>query len=222
MTLAEWLKHATGIKLWKFWPWINVPGCKPCEPDIEIIFRNRDETLTWFLIEAKYRSGKSSLKIEDEYRPNDQLAREFDNLRAICQGEGVEKYAVIYVTADFCCPKEDLQESVREYKEKRQASPRLFWLSWRELYDFLISERVRDVPMISDLQKLLSYLELVRYIRLRFEELSGIEWAFFAPARSWSWRAAITRTCLWRFSRGQIGWPWRARISPKFQFTRMG
>jgi hypothetical protein len=218
MTLHEWLKDTVGIKLWKFWPRISAYDSKPCEPDVEIIFRNRDETLTWLLIEAKYSSGKSSLEIKGEYSPNDQLAREFDNLRTICEEEGVVKYGVIYLTADFCCPIEDLQESSREYEEKRQTKPHLFWLSWRGLYEFLISEGARDAPISSDLQQLLLYLELVRYRKLRFEELNTIGWTFSPSAHSWSWEKTIARACLWFFVKGQIGWPWKVKIPSKFKF----
>jgi len=83
-TLSAWLRDAKQVKEWHFWRWLSAPDCIPCEPDVEIIILNQDNTITWLLIETKYRSGKSSLEKEG-IKPNDQLAREFDNLRKLCE-----------------------------------------------------------------------------------------------------------------------------------------
>ncbi len=65
-----------------FWPWINTINRKPCEPDVVIGFELHDNQMHLVMIEAKYNSGLSSEEDEGS-NPNDQLARELDNLDVV-------------------------------------------------------------------------------------------------------------------------------------------
>lgn len=61
-----------------FWPWLEAAGCKRCQPDVLIRLTGMGHIRVLVLIEAKYRSGKSSFaaNLDDTAsRPNDQLAR---------------------------------------------------------------------------------------------------------------------------------------------------
>ncbi|MCL0091359.1 hypothetical protein M1N57_00595 [Dehalococcoidales bacterium] len=73
------------------------------------------------MIEAKYLSEKSSYEDEGE-RPNDQLARELDNLEVLEPGDlgwnttkAVVGRLLLYLTQDASIPSTALQESLREY-----------------------------------------------------------------------------------------------------------
>ena len=124
-SLASWLKGTLKVESFRFWPTLAHPKCFGCEPDVDIVFLHDDGTKAWILIEAKYRSGKSSEAIEDTERPNDQLAREFDNLRSISEQRGITRHALVYLTTDYTCPQKELQESADEYERKRGSSPNL-------------------------------------------------------------------------------------------------
>jgi hypothetical protein len=75
-----------GIADYCFWPWLEEEACDGCEPDV-LIRLDGTAGKGLVLIEAKYRSGKSSVQDEGE-RPNDQLAREWVNAQTLAQREG--------------------------------------------------------------------------------------------------------------------------------------
>jgi len=201
-TLHDWLKDAVQVKEWYFWRWLHAPGCIPCEPDVEILILNRDNTTTRLLIEAKYHSGKSSSSLEGESRPNDQLAREFDNLRTLCEQEQISRYGIIYLTADFSCPIEDLHDSMQEYKKKRNFEPHFYWLSWRKLPDILESDEVH--PITQDLKHLCLNLDLILFRRLRFADLGNITWSFISTSCSWQWGNPKGSKIDWHFGSKKI------------------
>jgi hypothetical protein len=196
-TLHDWLKDAIQVKEWYFWRHLHAPGCISCEPDVELFILNRDDTITWLLIEAKYHSGKSSPALEGESRPNDQLAREFDNLQKLCKKEGISRYGVIYLTADFSCPVEDVYDSVKEYEIKKNFKPKIYWLSWRRLPDILESNEAQ--PIARDLNHLFLKLDLIRFRRLRFADLGNITWSFKSKSRSWRWENIEGNKIDWHF-----------------------
>ena len=129
-----------------FWGYLAQPSCIPCEPDVELRLRDPKNGNIWLLIEAKYRSGKSSFASEKDSPPNDQLAREFDNLRVMAQKNNVTKVALVYVTADFVCPKGEIESSASDYRNSHLCDPSIYWLSWRILPQVLesVAARVRD------------------------------------------------------------------------------
>jgi len=204
-SLASWLQGAVKVESFRFWNSLEHPDCFRCEPDVHIVFLHDDGAKTWVLIEAKYRSGKSSEAVEDTERPNDQLACEFDNLKSISQQKGITRHALVYLTTDYTCPEKELQESADEYERKRGSIPNLYWLSWRMLYDVLESADYSDNGMIEDLKKLLLNLNLTMFRRLRFPELKRPEWSFERIPKFWGWRIIRPN---WLFKRRELSWTW--------------
>jgi len=91
------------------------------------------------MIEAKYFSEKSSYEDEGE-RPNDQLARELDNLEVLEPGDlgwnttkAVVGRSLLYLTQEASISSTALQESLREYRRKRNRVGTIYWTSWRHL-----------------------------------------------------------------------------------------
>jgi hypothetical protein len=120
---------------YQFWPWMAERGCIGCEPDLLLRLKWSDGRAMLLLIEAKYKSGKSSEESGDQAGPRDQLAREWDNLRWAALREDAEP-ALIYLTADLGCPCDEIEVSRRAFHGKRPDASqpfRCFWLSWRHL-----------------------------------------------------------------------------------------
>lgn len=203
--LANWLQGTPKVERFRFWPPLSHPDCISCEPDVDIVFLHADGTRTWVLIEAKYRSGKSSEAMVGTEKPNDQLAREFDNLKSISQEKGIERCAVVYLTTVYTCPQNELDESVNEYKRKRGSNPYLYWLSWRMLYDVLESADFPDNGILEDLRKLMLNLNLTMFRRLRFGDLNKPEWSFERVPRYWSWDVLKPE---WAFTHMELSWNW--------------
>jgi len=135
---------------YSFWPWLKVPGCIPCEPDVAIGLETTARTVHLFLIEAKYYSGLSS--DEDERpEPNDQLARELDNLSAIrtetlrwSRRLRLASRNLIFVTQHMGMPNDLLRQSLSEYEDKRGKVGDIFWTSWRFLPQIVDSALTRE------------------------------------------------------------------------------
>ncbi len=217
-SLISWLKGASKLERLRFWPTLAHPDCNSCEPDVDIVFLHDDGTRTWVLIEAKYRSGKSSEATVGTEKPTDQLAREFDNLSSIAQQEGIARYALVYLTTDYTCPENELEESADEYKRKRDLSPNLYWLSWRMLYDVLESADYSGPGIIEDLKRLLLNLNLIMFRRLRFRDLRKPEWGFERIPKHWRWSVLKPN---WVFVRKELVWGWVPFPKPaKWQFSK--
>ena len=151
---------------YSFWPWLKVPGCIPCEPDVAIGLETTARTIHLFLIEAKYYSGLSS--DEDERpEPNDQLARQLDNLlamkiEALHWGHGLRTASrnLIFVTQHMGMPRDLLRQSLCEYEDKRGTVGDIFWTSWRFLPQIIDSALSRETnpehaTVMRDMLKLL-------------------------------------------------------------------
>jgi len=154
---------------YSFWPWIEQEDHNPCEPDVVLGIESQDGQMHLFFVEAKYYSGLSSE--EDELAlPNDQLARELDNLDvASCATMGwkpdlhVSSRTLLFVTTDMGLPWDLLERSLDEYKRKRPAEGDIFWISWRFLPSILKRSLERElVPehaaVLEDMIKLLPIL----------------------------------------------------------------
>lgn len=128
---------------YSFWPWLKSPGCIPCQPDVVIGIETEGFHIHLILVEAKYYSGLSS--DEDERpEPNDQLARELDNLNAVsCTLPGwasqldIASRTLLFVTQDMGMPRDLITQSLAEYKRKRNRNGDIFWTSWRFLPSML-------------------------------------------------------------------------------------
>lgn len=122
-----------------FWPWLVMPDRIPCEPDLVIGLEIEDNSLYLVMVEAKYYSGLSSEE-DERAEPNDQLARELDNLDAISSVHlgwkpelNIVSRTLLFVTQQMGLPRELLARSLDEYRRKRKREGDIFWLSWRFL-----------------------------------------------------------------------------------------
>jgi len=201
----NWLvgPSALGAKMsLEFWPFWQEAGCISCEPDvvIRLQFENRPKII--ILLEAKFRSGKSSIANTVDNRPYDQLAREWDNLVRVAAREVADPYQ-IYVTSNIGIPRAEIDESIKEYRSKRLDDgrlPKMLALSWRQLPEVL---RQNNEPMARDLCALADRLTLRYFHGFQFNcSISSLTWNWqFCrwPAR-WT-RLAKPPNYLWRFVR---------------------
>jgi hypothetical protein len=128
---------------YSFWPWVELLGCKPCEPDIVIGLQTEKKCLYLIFIEAKYHSGLSSIEDENE-SPNDQLARELDNLDTVSSLNLrwspdltiISRY-LLFVTQHMGIPRRLIAQSLAEYQRKRNRQGDIYWTSWRFLQPIL-------------------------------------------------------------------------------------
>lgn len=189
-----------------FWPileeqlWVDGQEVKglACEPDLILSIRSTDEQLIYVLIEAKFTSGKSSWASDDLDAPNDQLAREWDNLVLKCKRRGATPL-LIYLTADFKAPVDEIRQSEEEYCSKRPASEfACSWLSWR-MIPRLFREPVEPVPL-QDLVDLCERLNLRYFSRsVYFEALPVILWRFQPSGLRLNWRIEVDSRYEWRY-----------------------
>lgn len=151
---------------YSFWPWLKVPGCIPCEPDVAIGLETTERTIHLLLIEAKYYSGLSSDE-DERSEPNDQLARELDNLLAMSietlhWGRGLKTTSrnLLFITQHMGIPRDLLRQSLTEYEDKRCKVGDIFWTSWRFLPQIIDSALARETnpehaSVMRDMSKLL-------------------------------------------------------------------
>lgn len=128
---------------YSFWPWVKLHGCTPCEPDVVVGIETEGRHLHLVFVEAKYRSGLSSEENEGE-SPNDQLARELDNLDKISPVNlhwspelSITSRTLLFVTQDMGMPRTLIAQSLAEYQRKRYRQGDVYWTSWRFLQPIL-------------------------------------------------------------------------------------
>jgi hypothetical protein len=204
-----------GAATYTFWPWWpGGEGRRGCEPDV-VVEIDTDGRSLLVLVEAKYRSGKSSGADEaEDTPPNDQLAREWDNLRLRAREADREPF-LLYVTTDPGRPRSEMEDSVREYRAKRPGDSEplhMLWLSWRH---FPVALGNSEERMIGDLRAVLLRLGLEFFCGFRqFSPISRDAWRFRGVAASFVWdrdpgsipRAVDWRAWGFRASRPQFGW----------------
>ncbi len=124
---------------YSFWPWLKLANRTPCEPDVVLCLETEENQVHLVVIEAKYYSGLSSEE-DERAEPNDQLARELDNLDAVsCATLGwgthleIASRALLFVTQNMGIPRDLLVKSLAEYRRKRNKDGEIFWVSWRFL-----------------------------------------------------------------------------------------
>ena len=122
-----------------FWPWLQFGAHKGIEPDVLLRVHDSSGQLSIILIEAKFKSDKSSLATPDG-QPNDQLGKQMVNLRSIAEDEHAKSYALIYLTAEPKFPLASIQQSIDELERKtRQGSQsHFYWTNWRAVYSELV------------------------------------------------------------------------------------
>ena len=124
---------------YSFWPPLKLLGRIPCEPDVVLGLETEGSQIHLVLVEAKYYSGLSSEE-DERVEPNDQLARELDNLDVLsCTTLGwgahleIASRVLLFVTQDMGIPRALLAKSLDEYTRKRHKSGDIYWASWRFL-----------------------------------------------------------------------------------------
>ena len=115
---------------------------------------------------SKYYSGLSSEE-DERPEPNDQLARELDNLDIVSPVDlgwepvlGIVARTLVFVTQDMGIPHRLLAQSLAEYKRKRGRDGDIFWASWRFL-PFVLEQSLRkesssgNIAVLEDMRRLL-------------------------------------------------------------------
>jgi hypothetical protein len=177
------------IYQWTFWPYWSEQDCNPCEPDVVLTVKSATGESILIVVEAKLNSGKSSLADESEM-PCDQLAREWDNLRSRARAQN-GRPLLVYLTSHFSIPRDEVEESIREFYKKRGSQPTIAWLSWRAILPIL--RRGPQNAITRDLGKLLERMDLTQFEGFHRIPSSPIEWRFL-----WDWHVGNSRF-LWRF-----------------------
>lgn len=181
---------------YEFWPPLDEPNCNACEPDVLIRITLSNSRRIMLLVEAKYHSDKSSFP-DDGEAPNDQLACEFDNLSKKSRTEKADPI-LLYVTADLGFPKDSVEESQREFLQKRKEKMNIYWISWRRIPG-LFDHAERD-SILYDLVRVLQRLRLTFYEGIKAQALVPvyIDWSFRAIV-SWNWASYEDLSIHWKF-----------------------
>lgn len=183
-----------------FWPKWREDNCIPCEPDVVVHIHHRGGRDLLILVEAKYLSGKSSEADEMNEHPNDQLAREWDNLVRIANRKDAEPY-LVYLTAGIGFPRVEIEESIRDYRQRcsgEQVPPRMLASSWRQISEIF---KQSDHPILKDLCKLMDRFGLTYFVGFtnRFPT-SEIGWSFQQTLFRWD-SFSVPSELNWRFER---------------------
>ena len=178
-----------------FWPWWEESNCIGCEPDVVLKLKLPDKQELLILIEAKYLSGKSSEADELYDAPTDQLAKEWDNL--VIRAGASKRPVLIYLTAHYGYPLDEIEDAVREFRRKRpdSARPVIYWLSWRHLYKVC---ECSHTPVLADIRCLLE--------RFNFKFFDGVTIEY--THISWSFEEIIN----WQTSAGPQSIKWSFEI----------
>lgn len=186
---------------YEFWPLWQEADCIACEPDVAIRLDEPGGKKHLVLVEAKYRSGKSSYEGEAFDVPCDQLAREWDNLTRVAEREKREPL-LIYLTADIVCPAGEIAASEKEYASKREFGFgvrrfRCAWLSWR--HQPWVYRPVGD-PLLDELGEAMLRLNMTFYRGIRsFDAVLDFDWRFKRPRIEFAWSLSPWIGTQWRF-----------------------
>ena len=182
-----------------FWPWLKSPNCIPCQLDVIIGLETRGKHVHLFGVEAKYYSGLSSEEGE-RLAPNDQLARELDNLDSVSSIDvgwkpelDIASRTLLFVTQHMGIPHNLLAQSLAEYRRKRNKDGDIFWTSWRFLPYILErslkNERVpENVAVLEDMLRLLMRKGLTMFLGVEpVNEYFIIPEFYHIIARNYTW-----------------------------------
>ena len=190
---------------YQFWPMLQERGlhgeneieCHACEPDLLLKIHKANGSRLYVLVEAKLFSSKSSRPSDDSHAPYDQLAREWDNLVCLSHRENAEPL-LIFLTADFSIPADQIKESRDEYLQKRPGHQFICgWLTWRQIPSIF-----RDNPdaRLQDLVKLCDRLNL-RFFdrRICMGAVPKISWRFQSGELRIEWLRGPIFKFDWRY-----------------------
>ncbi|MCZ7385362.1 MAG: hypothetical protein O8C63_11530 [Candidatus Methanoperedens sp.] len=197
---------------YEFWPHLEGEDGNSCEPDVLIRITHETKHQTIILVEAKYKSGKSS-EADDGTKPNDQLAREWNTLT---MKEKAANSYLLYATADFSYPNKDIEDAQSEIKKKKRSKINIAWISWRKLPIIFRHSRyniLRDLAEILQRQMLIffegiSVPEHLETIKWQFQRTPlKINWSFYVPAIQWKFNNQTTIKFYWTsFAYLKIKW----------------
>jgi len=193
--LLNGLDEATEVE-YEFWPMLNEDGCNRCEPDVVLRIDEPNDRKIILLIEAKYLSGKSSEAddgADENTKPNDQLAREWDNLKLVAESEGREPI-LLYLTAGLSYPSEDINASQEELKTNGKTPGNVCWLTWRYLYSVT---KKSENAMLQDLCDLMDKMQLTFFHGFSpLTDITPINWQF---NKNFEWSMYNIPNLMWRF-----------------------
>lgn len=184
-----------------FWPWLSTAGSPGAEPDVVIRAMDDGKRQHLFVVEAKYRSGKSSEEDPEMEHPADQLARQWHCVAAELPA-GTTAH-LVYLTADFGPPVDAILASEREFASKcpslAVALPfSCHWLSWRHLVPAF------DKSTESGLREL---CQLARRLDLSFfsgvtalNPSDGLSWRFERSVVGFDYPEFESAISTWRFA----------------------
>jgi hypothetical protein len=175
-----------------FWPWLKSSDRIPCEPDVVLGLEVETGLVHLVMVEAKYYSGLSSEEGED-VAPQNQLARELDNLSATTParlnwdpGLRVASRTLLFITADLGMPRNELAAALDEFRRKRKQEGDIHWTSWRSLPSILEDslETERDPGSRAVLEDMLALL-----LRKGLVTFTGVERVAQRLTLSFSYRS---------------------------------
>jgi len=194
--LLEELPDNTQAEPYDFWPSWHEEGCEGCQPDVVLRLNINGQRRLLVLIEAKYYSGKSSEEDREQECPNDQLAREWDNLVRVAAREKREP-VLVYLTADMGIPKDEIEVSQREYRVKRGKQAVIAWISWRHLAGVLSGAQN---PSLQDLRKVLERLNLVFFSGFSaIGRAAPVDWTYEGSSLRYGWGISTIPSMKWRY-----------------------
>ncbi len=227
------LKTVTSVRAvhYVFWPSLHAAIRVACEPDV-VIGLETEEGMHIVVVEAKYHSDVSSR--EDEgLLPNNQLARELDQLAAIRDTTAlgwparmeVVSHALLFITKDTKIPADVMSAACSEFYRKRKTRPDIFWTSWRFLPSILESNLATEsVPehqaVMDDMLRLLQRKWLIMFGG--FDAITSVfspsDYEFYSPTKySYGWPQPCFSSLAFDFyqlSSEQYTWPDAAGIYP--------
>lgn len=191
------IESVDGMPKYEFWPRMQETECRECEPDVIITIPLANNRKIIVLVEAKYLSGKSS-EAGEGAAPDDQVAREWDNLRRRTIQENATPI-LLYVTADLGYPRESIESSCEEYRHKRRQDMKVYWVSWRKLPSLFSSTKHE---ILKDLVKVLKRQGLTFFEGVTIPASIEIGWTFKALV-NWIWSLYEGSRICWQFKAGK-------------------
>lgn len=179
---------------YEFWQWLQGHKCIGCEPDLLIHLKQDNDKKIIILVEAKYKSGKSSEADESEFLM-DQLAREWCNLICFAKYSNAIPF-LLYITADFSYPKKEIEDAQKEILRKGYNEMNICWISWRKLPKILPTQKhliLKDLVQVLQRQGL-TFFEGI----LIPEDIGSIEWTF-QTGLNLNWSLYIIFDIKWKF-----------------------
>lgn len=94
---------------------------------------------------------------------------------------------LLYVTADFSFPNEDIEEAQTEFEKKRNGRLNIVWISWRKLPIVL---NVNE-PILNDLIEILRKQGLIFFEGIKIPHIDKIPWTFQKNTLNFNWNLKL-------------------------------